>query len=104
MAVLPEPFLAEHHGRGRLRRVAVDLVPGGMERVADAGALKDQVGLGVLIGERIGGDAVMIEKLLDFHCLVTITRRMAKRTMTLISRPTTTITCVFRARARRLKV
>ena len=39
-----------------------------MERVADADAFEHQVGLGVLVGERIGGDAVMIEELLDFHC------------------------------------
>jgi hypothetical protein len=38
-----------------------------MEGVADADALEDQVRLGIFVGERIGGDAVMIEELLNFH-------------------------------------
>ena len=45
-----------------------------MERVADAGPLEHQVGLGVLVGERIRGDAVMVEQRLDSHSLPLITR------------------------------
>ena len=37
---LARALFAEHDRRGRLGRVAVDLVPGGMERAADAGALE----------------------------------------------------------------
>ena len=64
---LARALLAEHHGRGRLRRIAVDFVPRRMVGVADAGPLEDQIGLGVLVGERIGGDSVMIEERLDSH-------------------------------------
>ena len=64
---LARALFTENDGRGRLAGIAVDFVPGGMERVADADPFEDEVGLGVLIGERIGDDAVMIEELLDFH-------------------------------------
>ena len=50
---LARALFAEHHRRGRLGRVAVDLVPGRMERAADARALEHQVGLGVLVGKGI---------------------------------------------------
>ena len=91
---LARAFFAEHHGRGRLAGIAVDLVPGGMERVADADPFEDEVGLGVLIGERIGGDAVMIEELLDFHFMSQNTRKMTNRTRTVTTRPPRVISWV----------
>ena len=64
---LARALLAEHDRRGRLGRIAVDLVPGRMIGVGDAVALEDQVGLGVFVGKGIRRDPVMFEKRLDFH-------------------------------------
>ena len=60
-------FFAEHHGRGRIRGIAVDLVPRGVIGALDAKALEDLVGLRVLVGERVAGDALVFEELLDVH-------------------------------------
>ena len=64
---LAGPFFAEHDRRGRLGRIAVDLVPGRMVRAGDAVFLEDRIGLRVFFGERIACDAVMFEKLLRLH-------------------------------------
>ncbi len=63
------PFLAEHDRSGRLGRIAVNLVPGRMMRAGDAEVLEDRIGLGVFLGERIGANAVVFEKLLCVHAL-----------------------------------
>ena len=60
-------LLAEDDARGRLGRVAVDLVPGRMEHAANAGPLEHEIGLRVLVGKGIGGQAVMFEELLYLH-------------------------------------
>ena len=60
-------LLAEDDRRGRLRRIAIHLVPGGMIGALDAVLFEDRIGLRILLRKRIAGDAVMIEKLLDFH-------------------------------------
>ena len=64
---LARPFFAEHHGGGRLGRIAVDLVPGRMKGAVDAVFLEDRIGLGVFLGERIDLDAVMCEEAVGFH-------------------------------------
>ena len=64
---LARPLFAEHDRRGRLGRIAVDLVPGRMIRAGDAEFLEDRIGLRVFLGKRIGANAVMFEKLLRFH-------------------------------------
>ena len=46
-------LLAEDDRRGRLGRVAVDLVPGRMEYAANAGPFEHQIGLRILIGKGI---------------------------------------------------
>ena len=60
-------LFAEHDRRGRVGRVAVDLVPGGMIRGVAAPLLEDGVGLRILLRKRIDGDAVVLEQLLDAH-------------------------------------
>ena len=60
-------LLAEDDGRGRLGRVAVDLVPGRMEHAANAGPFEHEIGLRVLVGEGIGDQSVMFQELLDLH-------------------------------------
>ena len=60
-------LLAEDHGGSRLGRVAVDFVPGRMEHAANAGPLEHEIGLRVLVGERIGDQPVMFQELLDLH-------------------------------------
>ena len=64
---LARPLFAEHDRRGRLGRIAVDFVPRRMVHAGDAMLLEHRIGLRIFLGERIGGDAVMIEELLDFH-------------------------------------
>ena len=60
-------FFAEDDRRGRVGRVAVDLVPGGVVGRVAAALLEDRIGLRVLLGKRIDGDAVVLEQLLDAH-------------------------------------
>ena len=60
-------LFAEDDRRGRVGRVAVDLVPGRVVGGVAAALLEDGVGLRILLGKRIDGDAVMLEQLLDAH-------------------------------------
>ena len=60
-------LFAEDDRRGRLGRVAVDLVPHGMIGRVAAALLEDRVGLRVFLRERIDRDAVVFEQLLDAH-------------------------------------
>jgi hypothetical protein len=60
-------FLAKDDRGGRLGRIAVDLVPGGMIGALDAEFLEDRISLRVFLRERIAGDAVVVEELLDLH-------------------------------------
>ena len=60
-------LFAEDDRRGRVGRVAVDLVPGGMVREVAAALLENGIGLRVLLRKRIDGDAVVLEQLLDAH-------------------------------------
>ena len=55
------PLFAKHDRRGRVGRVAVDLVPGGVVRGVAAPLLEHRVGLRILLGKRIDGDAVVLE-------------------------------------------
>ena len=61
-AVLPGTFFAEHDRSGRIGRIAVDLVPGRMIRVAMQCSLNTGSVCGVFLGERIARDAVMFQK------------------------------------------
>src|SRR5262249_12851303 len=60
-------LLAENDRRRRLRGIAIDLVPRGMVRALDAELFEDRISLSIFLGKRIAGDAVVIEKLLNFH-------------------------------------
>ncbi len=60
-------LFAEHDRRGRVGRVAVDLVPRGMVGRVAAAVLEHGVGLRIFFRERIDGDAVVLEQLLDAH-------------------------------------
>ena len=64
---LAGPFFAEHDRRRRVGRIAVDFVPRRVIHAGDAVFLEHRIGLRIFLGERIGGDAVMFEKLLDLH-------------------------------------
>ena len=63
-------LFAEDDRRGRLGRVAVDLVPGGVIGAVDAVLLEDRIGLRIFLRKRIARDAVMLEKGLDFHGVI----------------------------------
>ena len=64
---LARALFAEHDRRGRIGRIAVDFVPGRMVHAGDAVFLEHRIGLRIFLGERIGGDAVMFEELLNLH-------------------------------------
>src|SRR5262245_43513777 len=63
------PFLAKDNRRRRLRRVAKNFVPRWVVRALDAEFFENWVSLRVFFRKRIASDAVMFEKLLDFHCV-----------------------------------
>ena len=54
-------LFAEHDRSGRGRGVAVHLVPIGMKRAGAAAALKDRIGLRILIGKGVRRHAMMGE-------------------------------------------
>ena len=60
-------LFAEDDRRGRVGRVAVDLVPGRMIRGVAAALLEDGIRLRILLRKRIDGDAVVLEQLLNAH-------------------------------------
>ena len=64
---LTRSFLAEHDGRRGITWISVNLVPGGMVNVGDAVLFENLVGLGILLRERIAGQAVVGEKILNLH-------------------------------------
>src|SRR5436305_3957321 len=60
-------FFTEDNGSRWLRRIAKDLVPRRMVRALDAEFFEHRIGLRIFLRERIAGDAVVIQELLDFH-------------------------------------
>ena len=64
---LAASLLAEDEGRRGVGRAAEELVPGGVVNRVQAAALEDRVGLRVLLAERVAGDAVVLQKLIDLH-------------------------------------
>src|SRR5262245_63651173 len=72
---LPAPLFSEDDGSGRIVRAAEDLVPGRMIRCRQAVPLEDLVVLRVFLAEGVFFDAVMRQKLLNFHCRTSPSRR-----------------------------
>ena len=52
-------FFAEDNRRGRVAGVAVDFIPTGVERTSPARAMKDEIGLRIFIGKRVGHHVVV---------------------------------------------
>jgi len=65
-------FFAEHNRRGRLVRVAVNLVPRRMKSARNTVLFEDPVRLRILLGKRIPRDPMMFQKLLNSHVLVLV--------------------------------
>ncbi len=64
---LAAPFFSEDDRRRRVFRAAEDLVPGRMIGAFEAVAFEDLIALGVFLTEGVFFDAVMGQKLLNFH-------------------------------------
>ena len=64
---LAAPLLTEDQGRRGIARTAEELVPGGMVDRRETTPLEDRVGLRVLFAERVAGDPVVPQELVDLH-------------------------------------
>ena len=64
---LAAPLLAEDQRRRGVARAAEEFVPGRVVDLVEAGSLEDRVGLGVFLAERVAGDPMMLQELINLH-------------------------------------
>ena len=64
---LATSFLAEYQGRGRIGRTAKELVPRRMVYRRQTAPFEHRIRLGILLAERIPGDAMMSQELFQLH-------------------------------------